>query len=617
MLSWTGVMSGSEVSLVGTDGEYVVIDMALFGYVAHSLTQADGFETGEDFDPATPGVQRLANTAASRVVVTAATGGSIGVFVMDAGDLKVQLSVDGGSGARRLDIQDRAFGTASRFHVTETSVSVDDWSLEYRGFHSVSLVTNNADNEIVYEGFHPWTNVNAYAGNDVVRFVYDGGSGAPATRANAFLGPGDDRVEVIGGPFVAMFGGGDGRDTLIGGDGDDTLMGEGDGDWLDGRGGRDTLRGGLRFGEDVASDTIVADLYDYDDFTNRAEDDVVLRASEGDDYVPLGEGPGGAFATWRSVTLDLLGGNDLAHVGTVHASLTVIGGAGDDHVVAVSELASGAPLVVVGGDGADTLRVHGSRGDDAFVVHDGSINGGWVTFAGLEALLVNPRRGNDHVRIVQHTIATTVNGDMGDDVVRVAVAGLGPAWLRVIGDEGDDRLELNGTGAADAFRVNPGAIGVGAAGTLRHRTMDSIQISGGDGNDRFTLKGQTVPVTLTGGDGDDLAALPATNAQPVWYNGGGGDADAVRYIGTEGDDVILIGRGTIAGAFSTRLLYVEHVTIEGRGGNDVLDAIASSFRVTLLGGDGDDVLYGSAGADLLRGGNGRDRIRGGWGDVVS
>lgn len=59
------------------------------------------------------------------------------------------------------------------------------------------------------------------------------------------------------------------------------------------------------------------------------------------------------------------------------------------------------------------------------------------------------------------------------------------------------------------------------------------------------------------------------------------------------------------------LAAVRALVVDGRAGDDVLcvsDAVRS--RVTLIGGDGDDVLRGGAGPDVLLGGNGNDTLDG-------
>ena len=61
----------------------------------------------------------------------------------------------------------------------------------------------------------------------------------------------------------------------------------------------------------------------------------------------------------------------------------------------------------------------------------------------------------------------------------------------------------------------------------------------------------------------------------------------------------------------------DRLTVNGLGGDDVIDAsgvAAGSILLTLDGGDGDDVLVGGAGDDTLLGGAGDDVLLGGPGN---
>ena len=602
LLAWTGVMNGSEFHLTGTDGGYVTIYTWMPGYMAHNLPASDGFETLQDFDPVTPGEQRLANTPESRIVITAATpADSVSVAVSKTSHLRAQLSLDGGAGTGALQIYDDYLGTGSHFRVTETSVVVDGFTIEQRRFGSIDVYTNELDNTVVFEGYHKWTNVNSYQGNDVIQFVNASGEDSPETRANAFSGDGNDRIEVIGGSVVARFDGGAGDDTLVGGMGRDTLLGGEGSDWLETNTGGDRVRGGDDLGNDTASDTVVTRTGILYDLVIKAEDDLIMRGSGADESVSIGSVAG----TWRGILVEMLGGNDFIWISEPRGNVTVLAGAGDDKVWVLDGAAAG-PVVVDGGDGADVLQVSGTLDADVFVVNGESVNDGWVTLANVEALTIDTLSGDDVVRIARHMLATTVISRLGSNVVRVPVAGLSEAPLSIVGRTGTNELQLHGTPAADDFRISAGAIRIGSY-VVQHMGLTSVQVFGGEGDDLFSLKDQTVPVTVRGGDGDDALTVRATNTRPVAYNGGGG-ADDVRFIGTDGDDVMTVGHAGAAGAFSLTLLYAEHVTVEGRAGNDVLDATWSDVAVTLLGGDGNDRLVGSERPDLLFGGAGVDTV---------
>ena len=53
----------------------------------------------------------------------------------------------------------------------------------------------------------------------------------------------------------------------------------------------------------------------------------------------------------------------------------------------------------------------------------------------------------------------------------------------------------------------------------------------------------------------------------------------------------------------------DRLTVDGRGGDDIVSASIASMTLTLVGGDGDNVLLGGPGDDLLIGGDGFDDVR--------
>lgn len=130
----------------------------------------------------------------------------------------------------------------------------------------------------------------------------------------------------------------------------------------------------------------------------------------------------------------------------------------------------------------------------------------------------------------------------GDDVVTVDVIG--------------GNIEVTTNGQTTIFPVG---------------IVDSIAISGGDGNDNIQLTNRvTVPARLDGGDGDDVIR-------------GGGANDTI--LGGSGDD-----------------------DLRGRRGDDII--IGGEGNDTQRGGRGDDFLIGGIGVDSVLGGNGRDFLSG-------
>ena len=61
----------------------------------------------------------------------------------------------------------------------------------------------------------------------------------------------------------------------------------------------------------------------------------------------------------------------------------------------------------------------------------------------------------------------------------------------------------------------------------------------------------------------------------------------------------------------------DRLTVDGRGGDDIISASIATMELTLVGGSGDNVLLGGPGDDRLIGGNGFDDVRGGKGSDVA
>ncbi len=110
----------------------------------------------------------------------------------------------------------------------------------------------------------------------------------------------------------------------------------------------------------------------------------------------------------------------------------------------------------------------------------------------------------------------------------------------------------------------------------------------------------------------DLAGIPGGNT-------GDGQADAVIVNGTAAADSITVSGsgGTAVVAGLSAAVHITHAEsafdslhVNGLGGNDMINASrlheCKRSRLTLDGGDGDDILTGSAGNDTIIGGRGSD-----------
>lgn len=372
-------------------------------------------------------------------------------------------------------------------------------------------------------------------------------------------------------------------------------------------------------------------------------------------------------------TLQILaeGGDESIAVSASQASLNHGTGPGRNGVPDVSGLGSVEYLLVVVGDGTNTVTLAGFPGDMApFPLEGTSVQGGAGvdTFtAGVGAAQMMGYAGNDV--LIGGAGQDALFGGAGDDVL----VGLGDADYLVgdadndlfVGGAGDDLF--SDSGGIDTLSYDevayPGAAAGGVTFTL---ASSSPQNTVGAGSDECntsgscpiehligssfndTLSGNTGANVLRGQGGDDLLAGGAGDDT---YVGGAGDDTFNDSAGTDTlsyDDLAFAGAATGGVTFSLNLntkqttggaggdtcntsgsCAIEHLTgssfadvltggagantLLGQGGGDTLNGVGGD---ALLGGLGDDVLNGGTGADTLQGGAGGDRLSGGDGDDV-
>ncbi len=202
----------------------------------------------------------------------------------------------------------------------------------------------------------------------------------------------DDADELYGGADNDLLDGGidndtlsgdSGNDTLLGGHGDDALDGGDGADSLDGGDGRDTLAGGT--GDDTLAGGAAQD-------TMQVADDGgadTIRGGEGgpvdDDTLDLS-----AVTTATTVTYAGAEAGALTH-GTGSADFAEIErlrlGSGDDTVTAASDA---GPVIVSGGDGADTLVLDGRAVNVADIGFDDTVSGSFTPANGGAAIAFGP-----------------------------------------------------------------------------------------------------------------------------------------------------------------------------------------------------------------------------------
>jgi T1SS-143 domain-containing protein len=306
----------------------------------------------------------------------------------------------------------------------------------------------------------------------------------------------------------------------------------------------------------------------------------------------------GVFAN-LSDNAELIGLQQVAgRMATDRTGGTIIGRDALGAVIVNAEGGSGNDILV-GNNAANVLT--GGNGEDVLVGRDGNdmLNGG----AGDDTLQGDG--GND-----------TLRGGDDDDILE---GGTGNDTLE--GGEGNDSLIVSAD-IDDAASFGPRSFTLGDGTTrqvsLAGRSGEGDTLDGGNGIDTVTFTpasasngfvfdransslGLSGVEKFIGTDGDDIILLPRTYSTD--------DASVIEIDGGKGND-ILQGSGAQADKITGG---IGNDQISGLGGNDTLEGNEGDDQLwggdgndVVEGGDGNDTLYGNAGSDKLFGGEGND-----------
>lgn len=450
-----------------------------------------------------------------------------------------------------------------------------------------------------------------------------------------------------------------GADTLEGRMGDDTL---------DGGGGGDVMRGGLgddlffvRDGADLAFENAdegfdIAEVFAPSWTLPEGSEIEWVRAALDGGSVTGNALPNTLFLVGGRGELNGMGGND-----TLHGSLgddvlrggtganRMEGGAGND----VYQVSSAFDRVVEepgGGTDAVFVRADGWRAADhvevVYLEQSARLLLGGAT---AQSLVANPGLGSTILAGAGDDVLwdsphdDTLDGGAGNDVI-YALAGADV--LR--GGPGDDAYsvrdartriaELEGEGFDQAWvEVNdwvssPGVEAAYLAGSATRMSgseaADALvanQVLGGwlrgmAGPD--TLWGSVLSDTLDGGEGDDVLRGQGGGAHGDFLAGGAGNDVAVIFAANdifferagEGHDTAFVYADGWSAPLHVEVAYLagEATLLQRTAGHGFL--IAHPFLAsTLVGGPGDDILYGGSAADTLLGNRGNDQFHGGPG----
>lgn len=421
-----------------------------------------------------------------------------------------------------------------------------------------------------------------------------------------FGGGGEDSISGGGGDDTIGGGGGledlddglaDGQDTLFGGDGNDLIFGGGGDSSLAGGTGDDTITGGT-FAE-ISPDDPDAPILGDDTLFGGDGNDLIfgggsnesLAGGLGDDTITsmLPEEADQA----SSDTIYGGDGNDL--IFSAGGNESVDGGHGDDTITANSSdveppLGEKHVASLLGGEGNDLI--FGGGGDE-------SMDGG----SGDDTLYASDGTGDD-----EEADSDTVMGGDGNDLI------FGAGQGQLVGGEGNDLIfggggeeSIDGGSGDDTLVSSSGSDQDGAE-------YEDDTVSGGEGNDLIFGGGGNESVD--GGLGDDTI-VGSINSDTVSADGGDDQAGHGEdtLLGGGGNDLIFGGGGndSLEGGSGSDTL------IAGAGDDTIVATEGdpeSGLGDTVLGGEGNDLIF-SGGMGLLFGGGGDDTIMAGGDDTLS
>jgi Ca2+-binding RTX toxin-like protein len=412
------------------------------------------------------------------------------------------------------------------------------------------------------------------------------------TQAQLTGGDGDNKISAVGftlGPVTLI--GGAGNDTLIGGSNDDVLTGGLGDDSLDGNLGTDRL---VEAGD---TDFTLTDTSLFGGGTDvlTAIERADLTGGPSDNYLDA------TAVFFGPVTLDGGAGNDTVNGGFGDDSL--IGGLGNDVVTAsgnVDMVLTDTTLIAEGTDtftGFEAAALTGGPSDNlldasAFTLGPVTLSGAGgsdILLGGTSAADVVAEQADVNFALTNNTLtgngtetflgieSARLTGGPSSNTLDASAFSVGPVTLQ--GGDGDDTLK-GGSSTSDVVAEQGDVNFTLLNGTLIGRGVDSLtgieqaSLTGGAGDNTFTVSGWTATASLIGGAGND-AVISTNNADFTLTDS-------------------LLTRST-GGQFA--LSGIEAAALTGGFSNNVLDASAFTGSATLSGSTGSDTLKGGAGGN--------------------
>jgi Ca2+-binding RTX toxin-like protein/subtilisin-like proprotein convertase family protein len=397
---------------------------------------------------------------------------------------------------------------------------------------------------------------------------------------NAIGGDGNDN---IGGSTAGnMLWGERGRDTIRGGQGGDSLFGGFGNDSLDGDDGNDDLQGG------DGNDTLFGDTAG--DAITVSND--VLTGGAGNDFLYGGAGNDTLYSDDGVDVLDGGVGNDRIFASETDAGETYIGGDGNDTVdYSLFTSAVNVDLTNIVVPGIDVFdQIEALAGTD----FNDTLWGG----SGNDSLFGGD--GNDI--LVDQGGADFFDGGAGtrDNVTYEFAAGGVRADLTSPGSN-------TGAAAGDTYAGIEDLLGTASGDTLVGNSAGNV-VAGDSGDD--LLYGGGEDDTLNGGNGNDnLWGGIGSDSHIGGFDSG---VDYARYDDANyGNLVIRLDNATLNTGAAAGDIYNSIEGLVGGLGNDTI--FGDTTNNFLFGGGGNDQIYGGTGNDYLSGDNGGDNLWGGIG----
>ncbi|HEV8378460.1 MAG TPA: calcium-binding protein [Tepidisphaeraceae bacterium] len=403
-------------------------------------------------------------------------------------------------------------------------------------------------------------------------------------------------------PRAFLFGDG-GNDTLTGGSGNDQLFGQSGSDQLLGKGGFDFLFGGsendILTGGD-ADDQVFGQAGNDRMIWNPGDDTDLNEGGDGVDTVEVNGGNGAevfsVVPNGTRVRFDRLDPAPFSiDIGTSE-NLVLNANGGDDTFTASNGLATLISITADGGAGNDTFT--GGDGADFLLGGDGND-------------LINGGRGNDTALLGAGDDTFVWNPGDGNDIVE--------------GQDGHDEMLFNGANINEKIELSANGGRLRFTRDVANIVMDTNDVE----KVTFTARGGADLITINDLSATDVTEVSLNLESSPGSGTGDGAADNVIVNATNGDDTAVVnGAGTsytVSGLAAVVSVIgsegaIDQLTVDGKGGNDVLNASPlpdGVVKLTLNGEAGNDAINGSQGADMLIGGDGSDIFIGGRGDDLA